>query len=236
MAQSFLAFYVAVPSVTAQEQALPPLDAEVAAEFHAIGRLGYAGYRTKQSCTGTLIAPDLIMTAAHCVSGTGRSENVFIAGWSRGNYIASRKSKLEIRHPDYSEHDTQRVKNDVALVVLNGPIEDVAPIPLGEVKEDALTDTDVALIGYHRKTPHMLSGDFNCPVTFSGMELMHVGCPVTKGNSGGPILRSTEHGVWEVVGVVSSQNGDEAVAVKLPDWLRREVAAHLQTNQKHRSK
>jgi hypothetical protein len=56
---------------------------------------------------------------------------------------------------------------------------------------------------------------------------MHVGCPVINGNSGGPVLSQSEDGSWQVVGVVSSQIGAGAIAVQLPYWLRREMAALL---------
>ena len=222
-----IALCISVPPASAQGEALPPLADEVAAQFTAIGRLGHAGFRTKQFCTATLIAPDLILTAAHCLSDAGLSGRVFVAGWSRGTYVAARASKRELRHPAYALDGPNSPRNDIALVILDSPILDITPIPLGKVKEGALYGTDVALIGYHRKTQHLLSGDFSCPVTRFRLGLAHVGCPVISGNSGGPLLRRTEHGGWQVVGVVSSRLQEGAIAVELPDWLRREVAAHL---------
>ncbi|KMK68507.1 serine protease [Puniceibacterium sp. IMCC21224] len=213
--------------VAAEIEALPPLADEIAAQFPAIGRLGHGGFRTQQGCTATLIAPNLIVTAAHCVAETGHSGRVFVAGWSRGDYIAARDSKREMRHPAYALDGTHHPRNDVALVVLDSPIDDVTPIPLGRVEEGGLHGTEVALIGYHRKTPHLLSGDFNCAATQFAVGLVYVGCPVINGNSGGPVLRENKDGAWQVVGVVSSQRGGGAIAVELPIWLRREVAAHL---------
>lgn len=217
---------VDVAPTAAQDAGLPPLTDEIAAQFPAIGRFGQAGFRTRQGCTATLIAPDLVLTAAHCVSKTGHSSRVFVAGWTRGSYVASRKAKQEIRHPAYALDGTHRPDNDVALVVLDSPMTDVSPIPLGEVETGTLTGTEIALIGYHRKTPHMLSGDFSCPAVQFAAGLVHVGCPVINGNSGGPVLIRTGDGGWQVVGVVSSKLGAGAIVVELPNWLRREVAAH----------
>jgi V8-like Glu-specific endopeptidase len=226
--QIFIALCIAAAPATAQEWALPPLADEIAAQFPAIGRLGHAGFRIKQGCTATLIAPDLLLTAAHCLSKKGRSGKVFVAGWSRGEYIASRGVMREMRHPNYALDGAHDPSNDVGLVVLDSPIENVTPILLGEVEQHALYGTEVALFGYHSKTPHLLSGDFNCPVTPFAVGLFHVGCPVINGNSGGPLLGITEAGGWQIVGVVSSQIGAGAIAVELPDWLKQEVAAHLQ--------
>ncbi len=225
--QILIAFCVTVPPVAAQQSALPPLADEIAARFPAIGRLGHAGFRVKQGCTATLIAPDLVVTAAHCVSDNGHSSNIFVAGWSRGDYIAARASRRELPHPAYGLTGVHNPRNDVALIILDSPIREVAPIPLGQVEHSALYNTEVALIGYHRKTPHLLSGDFTCPVTRYAAGLLHVGCRVINGNSGGPVLNKTAQGDWQVVGVVSSQLDGGAIVVELPDWLRRAVAAHL---------
>lgn len=226
--QILIALCAAVTPVAAQERALPPLADDIAAQFPAIGRLGNAGFRIKQGCTATLIAPDLVLTAAHCVSDSDRSGRVFVAGWSRGDFIAARETKREMRHPAYAADGKNSARNDVALVMLESPIEDVTPIPLGNVDEATLDGTKVALIGYHRKTPHILSGKLSCPVNRFGVDLLQVDCPVINGNSGAPLLDRTEGGGWQVVGVVSSQLGAGAIAVQLPNWLRREVAAHLQ--------
>lgn len=221
------ALCISTSTAAAQQPSLPPLADEVAAQFPAIGRLGKAGFRIMQSCTATLIAPSLIVTAAHCAAKSGHSGNVFVAGLSRGNYIAARQSDTEIRHPAYALIGTHSPHNDIALIVLDSPIVDVTPIPLGFVEDDKLYGKNVALIGYHQQTPHLLSGDFSCPVTHFDLGLMHVGCPVINGNSGGPVLSQSEDGSWQVVGVVSSQIGAGAIAVQLPYWLRREMAALL---------
>lgn len=225
-ARIFIAICVTTSPVAAQDLFLPPLTPEVAAQFSAIGRLGVAGFAT-QGCTATLIAPDLVITAAHCASENGHSERIFAAGWSHGEYITSRAFKREMRHPAYGPDGRHGPRNDVALIVLESAINDVQPIPLGDVEEGALDGTQAALIGYHRKNPDMLSGDFACPVIRFAVGLLHVGCPVINGNSGAPLLAPAKDGGWQVVGVISSRLGAGAIAVELPDWLRREVAAHL---------
>lgn len=225
--RSLIALCVVFSPVEAQERALAPLADDIAAQFPAIGRLGQAGFRTQQGCTATLIAPDLIVTAAHCVSDSDRSDRAFVAGWSRGDYIAARAPEREMRHPAYALNGRHGPRNDIALIVLESPIDDVTPIPLGDVEDGRLDGTEAALLGYHRKSPHVLSGSFTCPVRQFGIGLLRVGCPVINGNSGAPLLDRAKHGGWELVGVVSSQLGAGAIAVELPDWLQREVAAHL---------
>lgn len=215
--------------VAAQNIVLPPLSDEVAVQFPAVGRFGPSGFRDRQGCTATLIAPDLVITAAHCASPRGTSGAVFAAGWLSGDYIEVRGTRLEMRHPAYAADGQHRPRNDIALIVLDSPMENVVPIPLGVVDGAQLYETNVALIGYHRLSPDRLSGDFACPVGRFQIGLLLIGCPVINGNSGGPVLNQTENGDWQVVGVVSSRMGRAAaIAVELPDWLRQEVAAHLQ--------
>ena len=226
--KAVLIFCMAPSPLAAQNNALPPLTDEIAAQFTAIGRFGQSGFRERQGCTATLIAPDLVVTAAHCASPNGTSERVFVAGWSRGDYIDASGTQNEIRHPAYATNGPHDPRNDIALIVLRNPIENVPPIPLSNKDEGEITGTQVALIGYHRQTPHLLSGDFTCPITDFSVGLFQVGCPVINGNSGSPVLNQTEDGTWQIVGVVSSQFGATAIVVDVPDWLRNEVANHLQ--------
>ncbi|MBN2360639.1 MAG: S1 family peptidase [Deltaproteobacteria bacterium] len=46
----------------------------------AIGWLYYVGHQTQPFCTGTLIAPDLVVTARHCVNGIAAGEIGFGVG------------------------------------------------------------------------------------------------------------------------------------------------------------
>jgi hypothetical protein len=72
-------------------------------------------------CTGTALAPDLVLTAAHCVSRTIDYE---IKAYQTGVAIPARTI---VRHPqfDYANYMASRATADVALIKLTAPLPDI---------------------------------------------------------------------------------------------------------------
>jgi len=202
----------------AQTLGLPALDTQTAAQFAAVGRFGPDGFAS-QGCTGTLIAPDLVLTAAHCAAVSGKSDNVFAAGWSGQGALAQRASAQEQRHPDYAPDGRHTPQGDIALITLAAPIDDIAPLALSLARPETLDGSVGAVVGYHIRRPDVLNGDLDCPLSRLGTGLLLVGCPVLNGNSGGPVLQRGADGDWEIVGVISSRLGAGAIAVALPPSL-----------------
>ncbi|WP_222869378.1 hypothetical protein ROLI_012930 [Roseobacter fucihabitans] len=210
---------------TVRAEPLPALAGALRAQWVAVGLVNTAGFRDKSSCTGTLIAPDLVLTAAHCVSAVLQRNRTrhFVAGWDRGSFAAHRLSKRIDIHPDYAgEQGDDKVRHDIAVIQLSTPIEvgDVTPHALR--KPDSRTVQNLAVLGYHRKRPHVINGRFDCAKQAgSDAERLLLDCEVIAGNSGGPVLARGGDG-WMVIGVISARlnaTPPRSIAVPIDDWV-----------------
>ncbi|MGX9354590.1 trypsin-like serine peptidase [Roseobacteraceae bacterium S113] len=187
------------------------LTAEEHGAWQAIGRVNQAGFKSRSLCTGTLIAPDRVLTAAHCVDPTRSDPVVFVAGWYRGARAAVREA-VEIHvargfvlgvSPSHAQ-----ISVDWALLTLDAPITDITPLPFKGRKRGQPVD----LIAYSASRPHALSARGPCEVTAARGAVLTLGCRSEPGNSGGPVLMRAEGG-WRVVGVVSAATRTQTDAV-----------------------
>ncbi|MEP5760944.1 MAG: trypsin-like serine protease, partial [Litoreibacter sp.] len=108
--------------------------------WEGVGRLniGWSGM-----CTGAMIAPRIVLTAAHCLYNSRNGQRVdptsieFHAGFRNGRASASRKVRRAVIHPAYiydSADGDLRVSNDLALLELSSEIRlsNIAPFPTGK--------------------------------------------------------------------------------------------------------
>jgi hypothetical protein len=194
-------------------------------EYDGVGAL-YVPSLGGAMCTGTLIAPTVVLTAAHCV------DQGFLGGEIPGFTLAHDATIAQpvvapgMRVMQHESFDLFTDPGtgigtwyDIGLLFLAQPIDTVDPIRIPTLDEAAMlaVDTPLELVGYGvRSTTSQDVGvmyDAIAPIVAAGpaeLQISHPGeAQNCYGDSGGPALIDLGHG-YRVVGVVSrSASGSE---------------------------
>ncbi len=196
--------------------------------WEAVGRLDIAG---SGFCTGAMIAPDLVLTAGHClldkVTGAPIDPETieFLAGWRNGRASAYRNVRRAVVHPEYifeGDVSSTRVRNDLALLQLDRPIRNTTVTPFETASRPRKGDK-VGVVSYAKDRAEAPSLQEVCTVLARQNGVLVTSCSVDFGASGAPIF-TFEDGAPQIVSVVSAKAEVDGEKVSLGTALGAPLA------------
>ena len=182
------------------------VNGEQTSDYEAVGFVGPLG------CTGTLISPMHVLTAAHCTEGVGNTQGRFEVNGQ--TYTTTRI----YNHPDYNPNNFSR-GDDLAIMELSRPVTGVTPMDI--FRQTPQIGTMLTLVGFGEggtSTGGYDPSDNGKQVGQTELEAVtaehiawnfdkHSEANTAPGDSGGPAFINS-NGQMLIAGVTSGGDGD----------------------------
>lgn len=199
--------------------------------WRAIGKLLAVSENFRKTCTGSLVGPALVLTAAHCLFNpcTGRffppGSVHFLIGYAGDRYAEHAVGTvIEIGAGYEPARWKETLASDWALVSLSRELGAGGRV-LEMLRKPPPVGAGVVLGGYQRDSPLVIVADTDCrilgrAIDASGRALVRHSCTGLPGLSGAPLLTEMAD-KWRVAGVaVAEEPGTAGGLAALPDPVR----------------
>lgn len=211
------------------------------APWSAVGQVNATGYRRAQRCTGSLIANNIVVTAAHCVIDTRRRKAFpvrqihFLAGVRGSKWLGHSTAQCLLFPPSYDgtlriQGDAgrsqrlprQALAQDTVIIVLKDALNGIAPL---KIHRPGAPNSGSVLIhaAYPADRRYRLSGHFGCRLLKRDKQLWFTDCDTHPASSGGPVLIRSQDGPSLAAVMVGVAKHVFSIAVPIGNWINAAV-------------